>query len=90
MTFIEEHGTKLYGAATTFFGTVGGLVTTGAFSELLSKPAIGWLGIVCTVSTAVLGAMTLSRGFTNSATAKVAEAMQTAINATPGEPHAQG
>lgn len=90
MSFLEQHGTKLYGAATTFFGTVGGLVTTGAFNELLSKPAIGWLGIVCTVSTAVLGAMTLSRGFTNSAQIKVAEAMQSAINATPGGSNAKG
>ncbi len=85
MSFFTEHGTKIYGALTTLFGTVGGLVTTGAFNELLSKPAIGWLGIVCTVATAVIGAMTLSRGFTNSAQVKVAEAMQAAINATPGD-----
>ena len=48
--FINEHGTKLYGALTSFFGTVGGLVTTGAFDELLTKMQVGWLGIICTVA----------------------------------------
>lgn len=83
--FIDEYGTRLYGGLTTLFGSVGGLVTTGAFNELLTKPAIGWLGIVCTVSTAVLGAMTMSRGFTNDGKIKIAQAMQSAINATPAE-----
>lgn len=81
MSFFSEHGTKIYGALTTLFGTVGGLVTTGAFNELLTKVQIGWLGIICTVATAVLGAMTLSRGFNNSTAEKVAAAMETAIKA---------
>lgn len=80
---IQEHGTKIYGGLTSFFGTVGGLVTTGAFDKLMSEPAVGWLGIVCTVSTAVLGGMTMARGFNNSTAEKVAAAMQTAIKAEP-------
>lgn len=83
--FITEHGTKLYGGLTSFFGTVGGLVTTGAFNELLTKPQVGWLGIVCTVATAVLGAMTMARGWSNTAQVKVAQAMESAINASPPE-----
>lgn len=83
MNYMTEHGTKIYGGLTSFFGTVGGLVTTGAFNELLTKPQIGWLGIVCTVSTAVLGALTMARGFNNSTAEKVAEAMHTAIKTQP-------
>lgn len=83
MTFFDDHGTKIYGALTTFFGTVGGLVTTGAFNELLVKSQIGWLGITCTVATAVLGALTMQRGFNNTAQVRIAEAMQTAIRSTP-------
>lgn len=81
--FIDEYGTRLYGAATTFFGTVAGLVTTGAFNKLLSEAAIGWLGILCTVSTAVLGAMTFSRGSKNAAVIKVAETVDKALMAAP-------
>lgn len=87
MSFFSEHGTKLYGGLTALFGTVGGLVTTGAFRQdpdpLLSAVSNGWVGIICTVATAVLGAMTLARGFNNSTQEKVASAMETAIKSTP-------
>lgn len=82
-TFFSEHGTKIYGATTSFLGTLATLVQTGAFNELLSKPAIGWLGIFTGLATAVVGGMTMARGFTNSTAVRVAEAMQTAIQATP-------
>lgn len=85
MSFFSEHGTKLYGGATTFFGTLATLIQTGAFNELLSKPAIGWLGIFTSLATAVIGGMTMARGFNNTTQVRVAEAMQTAINATPPE-----
>jgi hypothetical protein len=83
--FINEHGTKLYGGLTAFFGTLQGLVTTGAFNALLTPADVAWLGIICALATAVLGGMTMARGFNNSAQVKVAEAMQNAINATPPE-----
>jgi hypothetical protein len=82
-TLINRHGTKIYGALTSFFGTVGGLVATGAFNELLSKQGVGWLGITCSVATAVLGGMTAARGFNNTARVEVARAMETAIKADP-------
>jgi hypothetical protein len=89
MSFIAEHGTKLYGGLTSFFGIVGGLVTTHAFDKLLTETQIGWLGIVCTVSTAVLGGMTAARGFNNSTAERVATAMETAIKfQPPGDPNA--
>lgn len=83
MSFFEEHGTKLYGGATAFLGTLATLIQTGAFNELLSKSAIGWLGIFAALATAVLGGMTMARGFTNTTKERVAAALQDAINATP-------
>ena len=83
MTFFEEHGTKLYGGATAFLGTLATLINTGAFNELVSKATIGWLGIFTSLATAVIGGMTIARGFNNSTQERVAAAMETAINATP-------
>lgn len=85
MSFFSEHGTKLYGAGTAFLGTLSTLIQTGAFNELVSKATIGWLGIFVALTTAVLGGMTMARGFNNSTAVKVAEAMQTAIHSTPPE-----
>lgn len=87
MSVFSEHGTKIYGATTAFLGTLATLIQTGAFVDLLSKVAIGWLGIFVALSTAVVGGMTMARGFNNTTAAKtaekVADAMQTAIMATP-------
>lgn len=83
MSFFSEHGTKLYGAATAFLGTLATLIQTGAFNELATKATIGWMGIFTALATAVVGGMTMTRGFTNSTKEKVAAALQDAINATP-------
>lgn len=87
MSFFSEHGTKLYGGLTAFLGTLSTLIQTGAFNDLLSKPAIGWLGIFVALGTAVIGGMTMARGFNNTTAVRVAEAMETAINSTPKVPN---
>lgn len=80
---INEHGTKIYGALTAFFGALQGLITTGAFNNLMSTAGVGWLGIFSALATAVLGGMTMARGFNNSTKEKVASVIEAAINATP-------
>lgn len=82
--FWSENGTKILGGMTAGLGTLQTFITTGAFDQLLSKIAIGWMGIILGTLTAVLGGATMARGFNNSAQAKVATAMETAIKATPG------
>lgn len=83
-TFWGEHGTKIYGSATAVLGTIQALQTTGAFNELLTKSQLGWLGILCAILTAALGGAVVTRGWTNTTQVRVAEAMQTAIQAQPG------
>lgn len=82
-SIINQHGTKIYGGLTAFFGALQGLITTGAFNNLMSPAGVGWMGIISALATAVLGGMTMARGFNNSAQEKVATAMETAINAAP-------
>jgi hypothetical protein len=82
-SLITRHGTKVYGAATSFLGTMATLIAAGAFKGLLSPVAVGWLGIIVSLATAVLGGMTMARGFNNTTAEQVSKAMQTAINATP-------
>lgn len=83
--FFTEHGTKLYGGITAFLGTLASLIAAGAFKELLSVNTIGWLNIFVALATAVVGGMTMARGFNNSTAQNVAKAMESAINATPGK-----
>jgi hypothetical protein len=83
MTWLTDNLTKILGTMTTFFGTLGALLGAGAFNELLTKSQIGWLGIVTALFTAMLGGATTARGFNNSSKVKIAQAMETAINATP-------
>jgi hypothetical protein len=80
---INQHGTKIYGALTAFFGALQGLITTGAFRDLMSPAGVGWLGILSALATAVLGGMTMARGFNNTTAEKVASAMETAIKTAP-------
>lgn len=84
-SFYSEHGTKILGALTAVLGTLASLIAAGAFKELLTPTAIGWLNIFVSLSTAGVGGATMARGFNNSAQAKVASAMETAIKATPGQ-----
>jgi hypothetical protein len=83
--FLEEHGTKLYGAATALLGTLATLISTGAFEKLMTVVAIGWLNIFVSLATAAVGGMTIARGFNNSTAVKIAGAMETAIKAQPGQ-----
>lgn len=82
---LAEHGTKLYGGLTAFFGTLQSLINTGAFKDLMTPAGIGWLSIGASLATAVLGAMTMARGFNNTTAIRVASAMETAIKATPAK-----
>jgi hypothetical protein len=81
--FFSEHGTKIYGAITSFLGALATLITTGAFDGLMTDAGVRWLGIVVSLFTALLGGMTVARGFTNTTAVRVAEAMETAIKAQP-------
>lgn len=82
-SLFSEHGTKIYGGLTAFFGTLQSLINTGAFKDLMTPGGIGWLSIFASLATAVLGAMTMARGFNNTTAMKVASAMETAINTAP-------
>ena len=86
MSFLSDNLTKILGGVTTLLGTLSTLVTTGAFEGLLSPPGIRWMSILIALATALTGGATAARGFNNSTQVRVAEAMQTAINATPGDP----
>lgn len=82
MTFWEwlnSNWTKILGTLTTMLSTVMALIASGSFEGLLDPIVIKWLSIIGIV----VGAATAGVGFNNSAKVKVAEAMQTAINATP-------
>lgn len=83
MTFWNENGTKILGGITAGLGTLQTFITTGAFDKLLSEVAIGWLGIFLGTATAVIGGATMARGFNNSAQAKVASVIETALNTAP-------
>jgi hypothetical protein len=79
--FFDEHGTKIYGGVTAFLGALATLISTGAFTQLMTPVAIGWLNIFVSLATATVGGMTIARGFNNSTQAKVASALETAIKA---------
>jgi hypothetical protein len=81
--WLSENFTKALGGLTALFGTLGSMVNTGAFDKLLTETQIGWLAIVTSLATAMLGGATVARGFNNSAKVKIAQAMETAINSTP-------
>lgn len=82
-SFWNENGTKILGALTAVLGTLASLIAAGAFKELLTPTAIGWLNIFVSLSTAGVGGATMARGFNNSAQVKIAAAMETAIKAQP-------
>lgn len=84
-SFWNENGTKILGALTAVLGTLASLIAAGAFKELLTPTAIGWLNIFVSLSTAGVGGATMARGFNNSAQVKIASAMETAIKAQPGQ-----
>ena len=85
---LDTYGTRILGYILATLGAIGTLATTGAFEGLLEPATVRWLGIVATLSTTVFGMGTVARGSSNAAGIRVADAMETAINATPpGETH---
>ena len=85
---IDTYGTRILGYILATLGAIGTLATTGSFEGLLEPATIRWLGIIASLSTTVFGMGTVARGSSNAAEIRVADAMETAINATPpGDPH---
>lgn len=89
MTFwdlISENKTKILGIATSVQATLSGLIAAGAFMDLLTPVAIGWLGIAVALAGAVFGVTTVGVGFSNTTRERVAMAMETALRTTPPTP----
>jgi hypothetical protein len=97
MTFwqlVYENRTKLLGIATALVSAVALMTTSMTFDGLLEPNAIRWLGIFCNLGTIALGGATGIVGFGNTtevkvaqAQARVAVAMETAINTPPPSPN---
>lgn len=84
MTFwqlISNNLTKISGTVSTLLATLMTLIASGAFEGLLDPSVIKWLGI----AGMLVGSITTGVGFNNSSKEKVASAMETAINARPGQ-----
>lgn len=82
MTFwqlVSNNWTKILGTTSTMLTTLMTLIASGAFEGLLEPATIKWFGI----AGMLVGSATVGVGFNNSARVKVAEAMETAINASP-------
>jgi len=99
MTFwqwVLDNRTKLLGSVTVVLSSLVSLAAAGQLEGLIAPVAIQWLG----VANVIIGALTGAVGFSNTtkervaasqatvavAKAETAAAMETAINATPGEP----
>lgn len=82
MTFwiwLNDNWTKILGTISTMLSTIMALIANGSFEGLLDPISIKWLSIIGIV----VGAAITAVGFNNSAKVKVAEAMETAILASP-------
>lgn len=80
MTFwqlVNNNWTKILGSLTAALGALQIMISTGVLDKLVSDVTRGWLGVV-------VGLVTAAVGFNNSSKEKVAAAMETAIEATPG------
>lgn len=85
--FLERHRQLVSGRAIVVIATVDGLNAAGAFHGLLgSDTAERWFGICVAICIAMVGGAVSGRAKETTAQVKVAEAMQTAINAVPNEP----
>lgn len=85
----DAYGTRILGYILAALGAVGTLATTGAFDGLLAETTVRWLAIIASLFTTVFGMGTVARGSATAAGNRVAEALETAINATPGESREQ-
>jgi hypothetical protein len=84
--FFEDHGQKIYGSLTAGLSTVGALLASGSFHDLVSASAEKSLAIAVAVATAMLGGAVVSRANSVTAKVKVAEAMTEALRASPADP----
>lgn len=81
MTFITEHLTKILGTSQTLVAAMLGAVATNQIPDLIAKDSPGMQLLI--LANILLGAAITGVGFNNSAKAKVATAMETAIRSTP-------
>lgn len=84
MDIILSNLQKILGVASAMVGAAVSFAAAGGASELFNDAAIQLLGL----TNVVLGAATAASGFNTSAQVKIAEAMQSAIKATPGDTNA--
>lgn len=73
----EGNRQKTLGGFIALFSTIGVLIAAGAFDNLLSETAIGWLGIACALVTGVAGGSVSRTGFQNTTKERVAQAAAT-------------
>lgn len=81
MSFISDNIQKILGSVTALQGVILTMIASGTFNGLLDDSTIRWLGITMTLT----GAAVTGAGFVTTAKVRMADAMKTAINATPGE-----
>jgi hypothetical protein len=83
MNWFTDHLTKILGTAQTLVAAVLGAVATNQIPDIIAQDSRGMQWLI--LANILLGAVTVGVGFNNSAKAKVAAAMQDAINAQPPE-----
>lgn len=82
MKFIADNIQKILGSFVTVQGLILSMIASGTFEGLMSQTAIRWMGVILTIA----GAAVTGSGFVTTAKVKLASAMETAINARPGDP----
>ncbi len=76
MKWVADNITKILGSIQV---TLMAMIASGTFDGLMEPKSVRWLGIIGML----VGAATTAVGFNNSTKVRVAEAMETAINAQP-------
>lgn len=79
MNWLSDHIQKILGTLSAVTGAVVSYAAVGGLNEIMGARELQILGLL----NVIFGAATFARDSSNSAKLKVAEAMQTAINATP-------
>ncbi len=79
MNWIIDNLTKILGVIATINATLMTMIASGTFDGLMDPKSIRWLGIIGML----VGAATTARGFNNTSQERIAQAMQSAILATP-------
>jgi uncharacterized membrane protein len=79
MNMICENIQKILGMLSAIVGAVVSFAAAGGLNQIVGARELQILGLM----SVVLGAATAASGITNTAKVKIAEAMQTAIHASP-------